>query len=372
MQVVLNPSVRRDPAFRGLFDATEYERVGRFYAGHPELPPTPLRSSVSLAGRLGVGAVLIKDESQRWGVEAFKIAGVRYAVEQLDVATLTRGLACATAGNHGRAVARAARDLGVPCTVFLPAARPDAHVTERTTRTARVAAMRADGATVVETRGSYEEAVALAAAHGDDTGATVVSDTAWPGYERIPRLIMGGYTRLFDEAAFTWSAPPDVVLVQGGVGGLVCAAANWFAHRFGPARPFLIACEPDNAACLLESARAGHPVNLIGERVEANQGLALQTIMAGLRCAEPSPAAWPSIQAGIDAFMSVSDQRALDAIDVLRSPQFTDAPIAAGPSGACSVAALIALMDDPQAHRLRTAGRVGPSTRAMAIVTEGP
>ncbi len=207
--------------------------------------------------------------------------------------------------------------------------------------------MRADGATVVETRGSYEEAVALAAAHGDDTGATVVSDTAWPGYERIPRLIMGGYTRLFDEAALTWSAPPDVVLVQGGVGGLVCAAANWFAHRFGPARPFLIACEPDNAACLLESARAGHPVNLIGERVEASQGTALQTIMAGLRCAEPSPAAWPSIQAGIDAFMSVSDQRALDAIDVLRSRQFTDAPIAAGPSGACSVAALIALMDDP-------------------------
>ena len=217
MQAVLNPSVRRDPAFRGLFDAIEHERVGRFYAAHPELPPTPLRSLGSLAGRLGVGAVLIKDESARWGVEAFKIAGVRYAVEQLDVATLTRGLACATAGNHGRAVARAARDLGVPCTVFLPAARPDAHVTERATRTARVAAMRGDGATVVETSGSYEEAVALAAAHGDDTGATVVSDTAWPGYERIPRLIMSGYTRLFDEAALAWSAPPDVVLVQGGV-----------------------------------------------------------------------------------------------------------------------------------------------------------
>ena len=357
MQAVLNPSVRRDPAFRGLFDEIEHERVGRFYAAHPELPPTPLRSLGSLAGRLGVGAVLIKDESARWGVEAFKIAGVRYAVEQLDVATLTRGLACATAGNHGRAVARAARDLGVPCTVFLPAARPDAHVTERATRTARVAAMRDDGATVVETSGSYEEAVALAAA---------------PGYERIPRLIMSGYTRLFDEAALAWSAPPDVVLVQGGVGGLVCAAANWFAYRFGPARPFLIACEPDNAACLLESARAGHPVNLIGERLEANQGTALQTIMAGLRCAEPSPAAWPSIQTGIDAFMSVSDQRALDAIDALRSPQFKDAPIAAGPSGASSVAALIALMDDPEAHRLRTAGGVGPSTRVMAIVTEGP
>ena len=268
MQAILNQSVRRDPGYRGLFDAAEYERVEQFYTAHPDLKPTPLRSLPALAARLGLGEVLVKDESRRWGVEAFKIAGVRYAVEQLDLHTLKQGLACATAGNHGRAVARAARDLGVPCTVFLPAARPDAHATERATRAARVSAMREDRATVIETTGSYEEAVGLAAAHGDKTGATVVSDTAWPGYERIPRLIMCGYTRLFDEAALNWSTPPDIVIVQGGVGGLVCAAANWFAFRFGASRPFLIASEPDNAACLLESARAGRLVNLIEDRLQ--------------------------------------------------------------------------------------------------------
>ena len=163
--------------FAGLFDASEYQRVADFYAAHPELTPTPLRSRPGLASRLGVRDVLIKDESARWGVEAFKIAGVRFATEQLDAATLRRGVTCATAGNHGRAVARAARDLAVPCTVFLPAARADAHVSERTTRNARVAAMRADGATVIETTESYEGAVALAAGHGERTEAGHLVET---------------------------------------------------------------------------------------------------------------------------------------------------------------------------------------------------
>jgi diaminopropionate ammonia-lyase len=372
MQAFLNPSVRRDPGYRGLFETAEYERVERFYSAHPDLTPTPLRSLPSLAARVGVGDVLIKDESKRWDVEAFKIAGVRYAVEQLDADTLQHGLACATAGNHGRAVARAARDLGVRCTVFLPAARSDAHPSERATRTARVSAMREDSAVVVETTGSYEEAVALAAEHGERTGATVVSDTAWPGYERIPRLIMAGYTRLFDEAALVWPAPPDIVLIQGGVGGLVCAAANWFAFRFGASRPFLIACEPDNAACLLESARAGRLVNLIDDRSAGVSQPPLQTIMAGLRCAEPSPAAWPSIVAGIDTFLSISDDRALDAIETLRSGASSDPAIEAGPSGACSVAAMMALVDDAGAEAIRAMIGLGPSTRVMAIVTEGP
>jgi diaminopropionate ammonia-lyase len=374
MQGLLNPSIERDPAYRGLFSDREYASVARFYADHPELAPTPLRTLPALARRLGLAEILVKDESSRWGVEAFKIAGVRYSVEKLDPHSLKNGLVCATAGNHGRAVARVARDLGLACSVFLPAARSSAHPSERITRAARVAAMRADGAAVVETDGSYEEAVALAAAHGTSTGATIVSDTAWPGYDEIPRTIMTGYTRLFDEAAASWSSRPDVVLVQGGVGGLVCAAANWFAFRYGPDRPFLVACEPDDAACLLQSARARRMIDLNDDvpSGSARGKPALNTIMAGLRCAQPSPAAWPSIQSGIDAFVSVPDQLALDAIEVLRTPDGNDPSIQAGPSGACGLAALIALAQAPALEPVRQAGRVGRSTRVMAIVTEGP
>jgi diaminopropionate ammonia-lyase len=372
MEGLLNRAVCRSLTYRGLFNADDYSRLARFYALHRELASTPTRSLPGLAARIGLGQVLVKDESDRWGIEAFKIAGVRYAVEQLDRDDRRRGFVCATAGNHGRAVARAARDLDVSCTVFVPAARARAAPVERATRTARVDAMRSDGANVIETGGSYERAVALAAEHGTKTGATIVSDVSWPGYDAIPRSIMIGYTRLFDEAAAEWSTPPDVVLIQGGVGGLVCAAANWFSARYGPARPFLIACEPEHAACLLESCRAGRPIDLAGIRSEVDPAQLMDTIMAGLRCAVPSPAAWPSIHNGIDAFITVPDALVLEAMDVLRLERAADQRIDAGPSGACGVAALIALMADDRAAALRQAAGLGPSTRVMAIVTEGP
>ena len=377
----LNPDVRRDEAYRGLFDADEYARVHAFYDAQPGIPPTPLRSLPGLAARLSLSGLLVKDESARFGLSAFKITGARYAIHRLGAAALNSGIVCATAGNHGRAVARAAAEIGVPCTVFLPQAHERASDLERRTRTARVEGMRQDGARTIDVAGTYEDAVTEAADYARRTGATVISDTSWPGYEQIPRLIMAGYTRLFDEASLQWPRVPGVVLVQGGVGGLVCAAANWFSWRFGARRPYLVACEPESAACLLESARARRPVNvdvLRAPELPASRAPApsaqppAPTMMAGLRCAEPSPAAWPSIQSGIDAFVSIPDSFALDAIDRLREPEPGDSPIAAGPSGACGVGALLALLSSPQLAVVRDACGPRESTQVMAIVTEGP
>jgi threonine dehydratase len=164
---------------------------------------------------------------------------------------------------------------------------------------------------------------------------------------------------------------PDVVLVQGGVGGLVCAAANWFAWQFGARRPYLIACEPESAACLLESARAGRATT-IGSVRAPELPSPVVTMMAGLRCAEPSPAAWPSIESGIDAFAAIPDSIVIDAIDRLRQGDAGDPPIAAGPSGACGVGALLALISSPQLGDVRAACSLGRSTQVLAIVTEGP
>ena len=349
-----NPRVRRDAAFRGLFSADEYAAVEAFYSAHPELPPTPLRSAGRLARCLGVGAIQVKDESARFGLSAFKITGAMYAVHRLAQARTISGLVCATAGNHGRAVARVARDIGVPCTVYVAAARDIAEA-ERVVRESRLRAMREDGARIIEVPGTYEDAVREAAAEGTASGATIVSDMSWEGYETIPRWIMAGYTRVFEEASRQWTSPPDLVLVQGGVGGLVCAAASWFAWRFGSDRPFIVACEPETAACLMESARAGAPTKVTGP---------MTTIMAGLRCAEPSPAAWRAIDAGVDAFMTVSDDRVIQAMEALRAE---DPPIHAGPSGACGAAALMALMEDA------LPGHKAPAYKnALVVVTEGP
>jgi diaminopropionate ammonia-lyase len=215
---------------------------------------------------------------------------------------------------------------------------------------------------VVDVPGTYEEAVELAAAHGARTGATVVSDTAWPGYEVIPHDIMAGYTRLFTEASRQWRATPDAIIVQAGVGGLLCAAASWLAFEYGAARAFLIACEPDGSACLLESARVGGP-----HRIPTSTN---RTIMAGLRCAEPSHAAWPAVRDGVDAFVSIPDSFTLEAMERLAGHSGGPA-IDAGPSGACGMGALIALASEPVLRDVRDASRLERSTRVLAIVTEG-
>jgi diaminopropionate ammonia-lyase len=367
LDVFVNPTVDRRASFHGLFQESAYRAVADFYDSRPNLTPTPLHSLPALAAHLSLADVLIKDETRRFGLEAFKIAGALYAMRTLGAAGLSRGVVCATAGNHGRAVARAAREIGCACTVFVPAEHPRATQRERRTRAARIDGMRRDGAVTSDVAGSYEDAVARAADHARHTGACVVSDTSWEGYETIPRAIMSGYTRLFEEAHQQWTRAPDVVLIQGGVGGLVCAAANWFSWRYGSRRPYLIACEPESAACLLESARAGRTAT-----VQASKPGEVPTMMAGLRCAAPSPAAWPSIQAGIDAFVAVSDAIVEKALDILSHPRPGDTRIISGPSGACGLGALLALLSAPELDLVRRIGALNRSIRVMVVVTEGP
>ena len=360
MRALLNSAVRRDDSYRGLFSEEEYRAVDHFYDADPSFRPTPLCDYPGIAASLGIGALIVKDESARFGLTAFKTLGARYAMETLGRSALKQGVVCATAGNHGRAVARAAATMAIRCTVFVPAIGADATEDEQRIRQDRTDGMRADGADVIDVRGSYEEAVAMAATHAQTAGATVISDTAWPGYQQIPRAIMAGYTRLLSEAARQWSAPPGVVLVQGGVGGLVCAAASWFAFTYGRKRPYFIACEPEGAACLLESARAGHPVRLHATR----------TFMAGLRCATPSEAAWPAVRDGVDAFVTVADSVVRLAMERL-SAIGGHPRIEAGPSGACGIGALLALRAEPALRAAGEAAGLSRSMRVLAVVTEG-
>ena len=282
---------RRAPAARGLFDAEEYDRQRAYFTTRAET--TPLVALPALAESLGVGALWLKDETARFGLPAFKSLGVEFAVHRLhergELAGVTT-LVCASAGNHGRAVARAARSAGLAATIFL-----DADVAA-----ARVAAIAGEGADIVRVSGSYDDAVRDAAAHAAATGGLVVSDTAWDGYTRIPHDIMLGYTRLMDEAAAAWAGdgPPDVFLVQAGVGGLLAAVASWSAWTFGPERPRLVAVEPTLAACVQASARAGRPTPIDGP---------LTTVMAGLRCGEVSPLAFEAAALLVDGYLAVDD-----------------------------------------------------------------
>jgi diaminopropionate ammonia-lyase len=215
---------------------------------------------------------------------------------------------------------------------------------------------------VVRVDGSYDDAVRVATEDARTNGWIVVSDTSWEGYERIPRLIMLGYTRMMDEVAAVLDAPPDVLFVQGGVGGLLCAVASWCAFHWHDRLPAIVSVEPLDAACLLASARAGHPVAVSG---------ALTTTMAGLRNREVSPLAFAALQPIVDTYLAIDDSWAFEAIRRLARPDGDDPRVEAGASGAAALGGLMAVLNDPDLSAARQHLQVNTSTRALVIVSEG-
>ncbi|HEV2999141.1 MAG TPA: pyridoxal-phosphate dependent enzyme [Solirubrobacteraceae bacterium] len=312
-----------------------------FHAALDGYAPTPLRELPEVAAELGLGAVAVKDESDRLGLPAFKVLGASWAVERTlreraDVDTLV----AASAGNHGRAVARVAALRGLRCRIFLPARSAPA----------RREAIASEGAEVVVVDGAYEEAVERAAAEARRPGAAEIADVGESG---PARWVIDGYATLFDEVAEQAPAPFDLVVVPVGVGSLGAAAA-----RFGAAAGArVVAAEPAAAACLTASLAAGEPVEV------PTPG----TSMAGLDCAEVSLAAWPSLRDGLHGSVTVTDAEAHAAMRELAA-----AGLAIGDSGAAPLAALRTLATDPGAAALRDFVGLGPESRVVLIATEGP
>jgi diaminopropionate ammonia-lyase len=353
---------------------TEPVRSGAVRAFHASLPgyaPTPLAEVPALATELGVGRVFVKDESSRLGLPAFKVLGASWAVHQLlthspagepAAATPPHGLGglrqltarrpgltfvTATDGNHGRAVARMARLTGAPARVFVPA------VTEPATR----AAIASEGAEVTQVDGSYDEAVATARQWaGDHPGAALVQDTAWPGYEQVPGWIVEGYSTLFAELDTQLAGVhPTLVAVPVGVGSLLQAAVTHYRSHAGRGDVAVLAVEPDTAACLLASLRAGRPVTVP----------TASTIMAGLNCGTISSTAWPCFSGGLDAAVAVTDDAARRAATDLAA-----AGISSGPSGAASLAGTRAALTGPGSADRRAAVNVDADSVIVLLSTE--
>lgn len=346
-----------------------------FHRRFPGYEPTSLIDVPELAALLGIGQVLVKDESSRLGLPAFKILGASWAVyrtlqeraaasasesfgtwstlrelaEQLaPLKPLT--LATATDGNHGRAVARVAALLGFAARIFVPTG----------TAQARIDAIAGEGATVEVVDGTYEDAVARAAREAN-ARCLVISDTSWLGYEEIPHWIVEGYSTILweieDELTRRGEKNPDLFAVQFGVGALAAAIVRHYQERPPNDRPKILSVEPLHAACMLAAMEAGEIVTVPGPH---------DSIMAGLNCGRVSMVAWPVVSTGIDAFIAVEDERAREAMRALAR-----AGIVAGETGAAGLAGLIELMTAANKANERVALGVNESTRALVIVTEG-
>ncbi len=361
-----------DPVDAEVLGVNASEEVERYLTYRDNHSATPLHTLPALASQIGVAAIHVKDEGYRLGLGSFKALGGSYAVIRLVLEEASRQLgreidiaelhasevrtvagsltaACATDGNHGRSVAQGAQLVGARAAIFVHSGVSDA----------RVAAIARFGAEIIRVEGTYDDSVAEATRVATEQGWIVVSDTSWPGYERVPGLVMQGYTVMVREALRQLPEPPTHVFVQAGVGGVAAAVAGHLALAFGERRPTFTVVEPARAACLFETARAGHPV-----KIEHGE----PTVMAMLECYEPSMVAWRVLSRVADAFMTVDDEDAVAAMNRLARPVGNDPAIVAGESGGAGLAGLIRAASD---IRIRSALGLDETSRVFLINTEG-
>lgn len=339
----------------------------------PGYQRTPLRNLDLIAYATGVASVWYKDESERFNLGSFKALGGAYAVlnvikgelikqgvaSEVSAADLISGryaevtknivVSCATDGNHGRSVAWGAQTFGCACVIYI----------HQTVSEGRKDAIAAYGANVIRVAGNYDDSVRQAAVDAKRHNRFVVSDTSYPGYMSVPRDVMQGYTVMIEEALQQMPEPPTHVFIQGGVGGLAAAAVAHCWETLGKARPRFIIVEPDEAACLYESAKTGEPVAVTGD---------LDTIMAGLACGEVSLLAWEVLEEGADDFLCIPDSAAADCMRLLANKEANNESIVAGES---AVAGLAGLILASQVTSLKTRLELNNHSRVLLLGTEG-
>ncbi|MFQ6103305.1 MAG: diaminopropionate ammonia-lyase [Candidatus Glassbacteria bacterium] len=377
---IVNPRSRKMESAKAptdMFSPEKARAVREFHRRLPFYEPTPLVQLAQRADELGVSKVCVKDESHRFGLNAFKVLGATFGVAHAlakrlelveteisfdtlrsseirsELSTLT--LVTATDGNHGRAVAWVAQKLGCRSVVYLP---------EGTAR-ARYESIRAHGADAFLISGNYDKAVRIAADQAERNGWLLIQDSAWEGYEEVPSKIMQGYLTILDEALEQLGSElPTHILVQCGVGSLAASLQAFLVEKYGLERPQFIVVEPKGAACFFESVTAGddEPRTIEGE---------LNTIMAGLACGTPSTLAWNILRDYADAFVECSDQVTIEGMRALGNPLEGDKGVISGESGAVTMGLCKFVLKEPGCREARRDLKLDADSKILLISTEG-
>lgn len=363
------------------FDLACAQAARRFHSSIPEYAPTPLVSLPSLAAKTGVASIHVKDESYRFGLDAFKVLGGSYSIarklgELLDIPaedlsyelltsreihdkTGTLTFVTATDGNHGRGVAWAARQLGCRAHVYLPAGSVPA----------RAQAILDAGAAQAEILPlSYDETVQYAARMAEAHGWQLIQDTSWPGYEAVPTWIIQGYTTMAREAADQLAQAghprPTHIFLQAGVGAMAGGVLGCLAARYGDQAPVFVSVEPEDIPCIYRSALAGdgQPHTVAGEA---------GTIMAGLNCGTPCSLTWPVLRDGVTWYFACPDAVAEAGMRRLGRPLPGDQAVVSGESGAVTAGLLDWLTTRPDLADLRQRMGLDGESVILLFSTEG-
>ena len=375
IQIVHQEALKGNVSFR--FGRETAQAVRAFHRSFPEYSPTPLIRLKELANRLGVAELYVKDESKRFGLNAFKVLGGswcigRYIAKKLNVQleeltyerlaspetrSALAGLTFVTAtdGNHGRGIAWTAARLGVNSVVYMP----------KGSARERLENIRALGAKAEITPWNYDDTVRYASRQAEEQGWVLVQDTSWEGYEEIPGWIMEGYTTLaLETAEQLGDVRPTHLFLQAGVGAMAGAVAGFFTSYYEMDCPVITVVEPHNANCMFRTAQAGdgklHSVT--GD---------LNTIMAGLACGEPCAIAWDILDSCAQNFLSVPDYVAAKGMRVLGNPLGSDPRIISGESGAVTTGLTAEIMGRDDLTSLRERLNLDQDSVILCISTEG-
>ncbi|AOV95760.1 diaminopropionate ammonia-lyase [Edwardsiella hoshinae] len=357
-----------------LFSRAEAQKARAFHKKITGYRPTPLYALDELSHLFGIGKILVKDESQRFGLNAFKMLGGAYAIARLlcekyhmDIndfsfeklkSTLSERMTFATTtdGNHGRGVAWAAQQLGQHAVVYMP----------KGSARERVEHIRNLGAECIVTDMNYDDTVRLTMKTAQERGWEVVQDTAWEGYTKIPTWIMQGYATLADEAVEQMAQMgierPTHVFLQAGVGAMAGGVLGYLVDVYGANNLHSVIVEPDLADCVFRSGVKGEIVNVGGD---------MATIMAGLACGEPNPLGWPLLRNCATQFISCQDNVAALGMRVLGNPLGQDARIISGESGAVGLGVLAAVHHHPRREELMKTLGLNRDSVVLLISTEG-
>ena len=358
----------------------EMSKANNFHKSFPQYEVTPLTRLSRLAEYLGLKRLYVKDESYRFGLNAFKVLGGSYAIARYiaqqtgkDVSEIPYDVLnseklreefgqaaffTATDGNHGRGVAWAANKLGQKCTVRMP---------KGSTQT-RLNNIAKENATVTIEDLNYDECVRMAAKEAENTEhGVIIQDTAWEGYEEIPTWIMQGYGTLALEADRQLAddgCRPTHIFIQAGVGSLAGAVIGFFANRFKENPPVMVVCEANAADCLYRSAmqKDGSRVDVTGD---------MFTIMAGLACGEANTVSRDILRNHADAFVSCPDWVSANGTRIYAAPLKGDPQVISGESGSVTMGLVHALMTNPEYKDLKEALKLDENSEVLLVSSEG-
>lgn len=372
-----NPSASSDYAPAALFGQAKAKQVQHYHQSFPSYVPTALQDLNSLAKTLGIGKFFVKDESTRFGLNAFKGLGGSFCIgkylagklnipekeltfqklqsDEVKKSVEAATFVTATDGNHGRGIAWTAHELGLKAVVYMP---------KGSTRE-RLVNIRKLGAEAEITELNYDDTVRYAAECERKYGWVLVQDTAWEGYETIPTWIMQGYTTMALETVEQMGQEiPTHIFLQAGVGAMSGALAAFFADYYQEKKPIITIVEPNKADCIYRTAAANDG------KLHTVEG-DMDTIMAGLSCGEPCTIGWEMLHRYADYFISMPDYVAAKGMRILGNPTGEDARVISGESGAATTGFAAELLMNKNLEQLRKEMKIDENSKFLCISTEG-